>query len=153
MGILYLERWSLWCDGAQIRSTCYWFSVRRRPWIFLQTWWSHQMETFSALLAICAGNSPVTGEFPTPRPMTRSFEISFYMRPNKRLSKQSWGWWFETPSRPLWRHGNGAVPLRWIYSGKLESIHIFCHFLTHADMVQTAENLHCQAKTRLTQSS
>ena len=25
---------------------------------------------------------------------------------NKRLSKQSWGWWFETPSRSLWRHGN-----------------------------------------------
>ena len=26
-------------------------------------WWRHQMETFSALLAICAGNSPVTSEF------------------------------------------------------------------------------------------
>ena len=25
---------------------------------------------------------------------------------NKRWSKQSWGWWFETPSRPLWRHCN-----------------------------------------------
>ena len=28
-------------------------------------WWRHQMETFSELLALCAGNSPVTGEFPT----------------------------------------------------------------------------------------
>ena len=37
------------------------------------TWWRHQMETFSALLALCAGNSPVTGEFPTQRPVTRSF--------------------------------------------------------------------------------
>ena len=27
-------------------------------------WWRNQMETFSALLAICAGNSPVPGEFP-----------------------------------------------------------------------------------------
>ena len=30
-------------------------------------------------------------------------------RLNKRLSKQSWGWWFETPSRPLWRHTNENV--------------------------------------------
>ena len=45
--------------------------------------WRHQMETFSALLAFCLGNSPV-----------------------KPLSKQSWGWWFETPSCSLWRHCN-----------------------------------------------
>ena len=61
------------------------------------------METFSALVAICVGNSPVTGEFPAQRPVTRSFDVFFDLRPNKRFSKQSWGWWFETPSRPLWR--------------------------------------------------
>ena len=43
---------------------------------------------FSALLAICAGNSPVTGEFPAQRPVTRSFDIFFDLRLNKRLSKQ-----------------------------------------------------------------
>ena len=64
------------------------------------------METFSALLAICAVNSPVNGEFPSQRPMTRSFDVFFYLRLNKRLSKQGWGWWFETLSRPLWRHCN-----------------------------------------------
>ena len=64
------------------------------------------METFSALLAICAGNSPVPGEFPAQRPVTRSFDVSFDLHPNKRLSKQWWGWWFETPSCPLWRHPN-----------------------------------------------
>ena len=69
-------------------------------------WWRHQMETFSALLAICAGNSPVTGEFPAQRPVTRSFDVFFDLRPNKRLSKQWWGWWIETPSSPLWRHCN-----------------------------------------------
>ena len=68
------------------------------------SWWRHQMETFSALLAICAGNSPVTGEFPAQRPVTRSFDILFDMRLNKRLSKRSWGWWFETPWRPLWHY-------------------------------------------------
>ena len=62
------------------------------------------METFSALLPLCAGNLPVTGEFPSQRPVTRSFDIFFDLRMNKRLSKQSWGWRFETPSRPLWRH-------------------------------------------------
>ena len=46
------------------------------------------METFSALLAFCAGNSPVTGEFPTQRPVTRSFDVYFDMRPKERLSKQ-----------------------------------------------------------------
>ena len=52
------------------------------------------METFSALLAICAGNSPVPGEFPTQRPVTRSFDAYIDLRPNKQLSKQSCGWWF-----------------------------------------------------------
>ena len=64
------------------------------------------METFSALLAICAGNSAVPGEFLTQRPVTRSFDVYFDLRPNKRLSKQSRGWWLETQSRPLWRHRN-----------------------------------------------
>ena len=64
------------------------------------------METFSALLAFCAGNSPVPGEFPTERPVTRSFDVFFDLRLNKRLSKQSESWWFETLSRPLWRHRN-----------------------------------------------
>ena len=73
-------------------------------WLYI--WWRHQMETFSALLAICAGNSPGTGEFPAQRPVTRSFDVFFDLRPNKRLSKQWWGWWFETPSCPLWRHCN-----------------------------------------------
>ena len=49
-------------------------------------WWRHQMETFSALLAICAGNSPVPSEFPTQRPVTRSFDVFFDLR----LNKNSW---------------------------------------------------------------
>ena len=68
--------------------------------------WHHQMETFSALLAICAGNSPVAGEFPTQCPVTQSFDVFFDLRPNERLSKQSTCWWYETLSRPLWRHSN-----------------------------------------------
>ena len=67
------------------------------------------METFSALLAICAGNSPVPSEFHTQRPVARSFDVFFDLRLNKRLSKQSWGWWFETLSCPIWRNCNGSL--------------------------------------------
>ena len=47
------------------------------------SWWGHQMDTFSALLALCAGKSPVTGEFPTQRPVTRSFDAFFDLRLNQ----------------------------------------------------------------------
>ena len=60
------------------------------------------METFYALLALCAGNSPITGEFLAQRPVTRSFDVFFDLRLNKRLSKHSWGWWSDTPPRSLW---------------------------------------------------
>ena len=60
----------------------------------------------SALLALCAGNSPITCEFPARMPVTRSFDSSFDLRLNKRLNKQAWGWWFETPSWSFWRHRN-----------------------------------------------
>ena len=65
-------------------------------------WWRHQMGTFSELLANCAGNSPVTGEFPAQRPVTRSFDVFFDPRLNKRLSKQSL-------SCPLWRNCKANV--------------------------------------------
>ena len=51
--------------------------------------WRHQMETFSALLVICAGNSSVTGEFPEQSPVTRSFAVFFDLRLNEWLCKQS----------------------------------------------------------------
>ena len=70
------------------------------------SWWRHQMETIFALLALFTGNSPITGEFPSERPVTRSFDVSFDLRLNKRLSKQPRCRWFETPPRPLWRQCN-----------------------------------------------
>ena len=69
-------------------------------------WWRHQMETFPALLALYVGNSPVTGEFPSQRPVTRSFDVVFDLHLNKRLSKQSRRRWFETSSCSPWRHCN-----------------------------------------------
>ena len=61
--LIGLGKWSFWM--AQIESLC-WESI-------IDSWWRHQMETFSALLAICAGNSPV----PVQRPVTRSVDIFF----------------------------------------------------------------------------
>ena len=52
------------------------------------------------------GNPPVTGVFPSQRPVTRSFDVFFDLCLNKRFRKQSWGWWFQTPSCSLWRHCN-----------------------------------------------
>ena len=69
-------------------------------------WCRHQMETFSALLSLCAGYSPVTGEFPAQKPVTRSFHVFFDLRLNKRLSKQWRRRWFETLSHLLWRQNN-----------------------------------------------
>ena len=73
----------------------------QRHWFWgraVTSWWRHQMETFSA--------SPVPGEFPTQRSVTRNFDVFFDLCLNKRLNKQWWGWWFETLSRSLWRHRN-----------------------------------------------
>ena len=55
---------------------CGWYKMECLLLLF-KSWWRHQMETFSGLLAICAGNSPVTGELPAQRPVTRSFDVFF----------------------------------------------------------------------------
>ena len=60
------------------------------------------MEIFSALLA---------SEFPSQRPVRRSFDVFFNLRLNKRLSKHSRHRWFETPSSSLWRHCNVTLAL------------------------------------------
>ena len=86
-------------------------------WISSNPWWRHQMETFSVLLDLCAGNSPVAGEF-SQRPVTPIFDVFFDLRLIKRLSKQSWGWWFETQSCSLWRHCNAFLEGRIVFLSK-----------------------------------
>ena len=75
----------------------------------IMAWWRHQMETFSALLAFCAGKSPVIGEFPAQRPVTRSFDVFIDLYLDRQLGKQWRSRCFETPSRSLWRHCNGII--------------------------------------------
>ena len=95
------------CDGADRWQPFLWKTRTRVP---QYTWWRHKMEIFSALLALCVGNSPVTGEFPSQRPVTRSFSVLFDVRLNKLLSKQSTRRWSKTPLRSLCRHCNVANP-------------------------------------------
>ena len=101
------------------------------------------METFSALLAICARNSPVSGEFPAQRSVTRSFDVFFDLCLNKGLSKQSWGWWFETLPHPLWRHFN-------VYFCLLHLCHRQCFMFFHlagreSRMHNESTNIYCMA--------
>ena len=63
---------------------------------------------------ICRVTGPLCEEFtghPSQRPVTRSFDVFSDLCLNSRLSKQSWGWWFETPWRPLGRHSNDLYDL------------------------------------------
>ena len=80
--------------------------------VSLTTRWRHQMETFSAWLTLCVGNSSATGELPSQRPVTRTFDIFFDLRLSKRFSKQSWRRWFETLLCSLWRQCNEGRVMR-----------------------------------------
>ena len=92
----------VWQSDKQTYGQTDW-TVHRAACSLLKTsWWCHQMETFSMLLALCAQNLLVTGEFPAPRPVTRSFDVLFDLHLNKLLSKPSRCWWFEMPSCSLW---------------------------------------------------
>ena len=75
------------------------------------------METFSALPALCVGNSPVPGEFPAQRSVTRSFDVSFDLRLNKRLRKQSWGWWLDTTIALIMTSSLWFYALQWRHNG------------------------------------
>ena len=72
-----------------------------------------------------------SGDFPTQRPVTRSFNVFFDLR----LSKQSWGWWFEAPSCPLWRHRN-ETNSTWAWSSCMPTSHP-PHAYKLCDMVLT----------------
>ena len=90
-----------------------------KPWMVqIIAWHQTREKTLSDMTSSSNGNifrvtGHLCGEFTGHRwflrqaPVTRSFDVFFDLRANNGLSKQSWGWWFETPLRPLWRHCNG----------------------------------------------
>ena len=70
-----VARMPVWKPPAE-KYTCISTKIKSTRKTYL-SWWRHKMETFFVLLAICAGNSPVPGEFPAQRPVTRSFDVFF----------------------------------------------------------------------------
>ena len=130
-----------WVAVADSRAIFSYSCKQKRLWLwyheFYKTWWRHQMETFSALLALCAGNLP--GNSP----------VTLICAMNKQFSKQSSGWWFETPSRSLWCHRNGwwrrdmkHIPHYWSFRGHppvtdefptklatMRVLNVFCFFI------------------------
>ena len=84
-------------------------------YITYETWWRHQIETFPHYWLFV-----VNDEFPAQWPVMQSFDVFFDQHLNKQLSKQSWGWWFETPS--CWRPCN-AINLT---ISKLVIINLLC---------------------------
>ena len=84
--LFHLGRTSLTIDtsvNSEYLIKCFarWWNVAQLGSFFI-AWLRHHMETFSVLLALCAGNSPITGEFPAQRPMTRRFVVFFDLRLN-----------------------------------------------------------------------
>ena len=98
--------WDLW-DGS-IATECkepgsFWISMcTYSKLVSAFLWWDeHAFMMTSSNRNIFQSTGSLCGEIPSQRPLTRSFGVFFDLRLNIRLSKQSWGWWFETP---LWRH-------------------------------------------------
>ena len=91
-----------------------WFGLISNPWWFTSnrmvascvSMMTSSNGNFFRVTGPLCGEFTGPGEFPTQRPVTRSFDVFFDLRLNKPLSKQPWGWWFETLSRSLWRHRN-----------------------------------------------
>ena len=108
-------------------------------------WFVHSEEThndvikwkhFPRYLPFCEGNPPM--DSPHKRPVTRSVDVFFGMRLNKRLSKQSRRRWFETPPRSLWRHCNVprpfvacSVAIDGMENCDIEPSRLYQHKLTH----------------------
>ena len=100
------------------------------------------MSTWITLISLCFGSYDDVIKWkhfpryePPQRPVKQSFDVFFDPRLNKRLNKQSWGWWFETPSRPLWRHCNVVNEItadQWIhFKSSCNAISVYMSWRQH----------------------
>ena len=102
-----------WTIQMQIDSECPQTQLEAMAIQFIMMTSSHG-NIFYVTGYLC-GNSPVPREFPAQRPVTQSLDVFFDLCLNKWLSKQSWGWWFETLSHPLWSHCNVHLKLNYLW--------------------------------------
>ena len=109
--------------------SCNWFTVFLNyiNGYQIHSKWQHEffmMTTSNGNIFRVTGH--LYGKFPAQMLVTRSFDVFFDLRLNNRLSKQSWDWWFETLSRPLWRHCNVTAQLTYFRT------HVPCVILRNA---------------------
>ena len=85
--LIWILHGLLVCNSAEWTTTQPWWrrGMHMLCALYAWSWWRHPIETFPALLALGGGNSPVTGEFPSQRPVTRSFDDFFDLRLNRRF--------------------------------------------------------------------
>ena len=95
--------------------------IKQKPESVMMT--SSNGNIFRVTGPLC-GEFTGSGEFPTQRPVTQSFDVIFDLRLNKRLGKQPWGWRFETPSWSLWLQCNGQGQMTWHKKNKAHCNHI-----------------------------
>ena len=88
----------------------------------LKSWWRHQMETFSALLALCVGNSPVPVNSPHKGQWRGAVMFSLICARINGWVNNREAWWFETPSWSLWRQSNVKWRERWNFGQILNSL-------------------------------
>ena len=91
---------------------------------------------------------PLCGEFtgPTQRPVTRSFDVFFDLRLNKRLSKHSWGWWFKTLSWSLCRHFDGMLVHAYILTYKQTYIHTCMFVVVDFDVLEQVSDFRIERR-------
>ena len=96
--------------GRSLEHLCHHTSSRH--WKHSTSETDHGIPGIKVVMTSSNGNifrvtSPLCGEFTRTKASDAELWWVFYLRLNKRLSKQSWGKWFEMSSRPLWHHCNG----------------------------------------------
>ena len=95
--------WNLWYCLSRINGPCFlWYHDDAIKWKHFPRNWP-----FVRGIHRSPVNSPHKGQW------RGALMFSFFFYLNKRLGKQSWGWWFETLSRSLWRHCNDKDVKAW----------------------------------------
>ena len=132
-----LRYWRAWAQW-RLFQTLHDIEAKRSYRCYPSSWWHHQMKTFSALLAICVGNSPVTSDFLAQRPVTRSFDVFLIcVGINSCINNREAG--DLRRHHPLWRHCNVAALTKtfqndsifiWVNEGKIRVLfyEIWVHF-------------------------
>ena len=88
------------------------FAPKQELW---ESWWRYDMETLTALLVLCEGNPPVTGGFPSQRPIMLEFCWCLCCWPEQSVEKQLSCLW-DVGKLMRSRHNINSVTFLFIYA-------------------------------------